>query len=209
MPPEVNKALDRHDLCGLYVAQYEMQPSATRALRAIPANCVASMNTHDMPPFAKFWNAGDVDDRIGLEMLSPASRAGELQSRERTKSSLVKFLTKKGLLTGAGPAPEAATVRDAVLEFLARSPADFVLVNIEDLWLETEWQNVPGTETEHPNWRRRLRCTLDEMRKDEGLAAALRWIDALRHGKPATKPVASTGSSTQKRSRGREAAVKC
>lgn len=209
VPPEVNKALDRHDLCGLYVAQYEMQPSATRALRPIPANCVASMNTHDMPPFAKFWNAGDVDDRIALDMLEARSRAGELQSRERTKTALIKFLSKKGLLGTGASASDAAAVRDGVLEFLATSQADFVLVNIEDLWLETNWQNVPGTETEHPNWRRRLRFTLDELRSHEGIAGALRWIDGLRHGKSAPKPVLTPGVSADKRRRGRQAAVKC
>ena len=96
-----------------------------------------------------------------------------------------------------------------MLELLARSPADFVLVNIEDLWLEDNWQNVPGTETEHPNWRRRLRLTLDEMRTDEGLGAKLRWMDALRRGREMKRPNSIAGSSSEKRSRGREAAIKC
>lgn len=213
VPPEVNKALDRHDLCGLYVAQYEMQPSATRALRAIPSNCVASMNTHDMPPFAKFWDGSDVDDRIALDMLAPGSRAGELQSRDRTRAALVKFLLKKGLLRAGGGEAQSGSVRDAVLEFLARSPADFVLVNIEDLWLETNWQNVPGTEDEHPNWRRRLRYSLDELRTHEEIAEALRWFDALRHGRAANKPThngpAMNVVSSEKRRRSREAAVEC
>lgn len=212
VPPEVNKALDRHDLCGLYVAQYEMQPSAARALRAVPSNCVASVNTHDMPPFAKFWNGTDVDDRIALDMLDPQQRAGELQSRARMKSALVKFLSKKGLLdikSTGDQSNETDKVRDGVLEFLSRSPADFVLVNVEDLWLETNWQNVPGTLDEHPNWRRRLRYTLDEMRSDEKIAEVLRWIDALRHEGPTKTADRAKTSASEKRNRNREAAVEC
>ena len=36
-------------------------------------------------------------------------------------------------------------------------------VTLEDLWLETERQNIPGTTDEHPNWRRPLRYSLEEI----------------------------------------------
>lgn len=190
VPPEVNRALDRHDLCGLYVAQYEMQPSAARALRPVPANCVASVNTHDMPPIATSWSGRDVDDRIKLDMLAAHKREGEMDARARLRESVVAFLRKRGLLdaglNGQAVAPGAAAagaVRDAVLDFLGDSPADFVLVNLEDLWLETQWQNVPGTMDTHPNWRRKLRLTLEQLAKSTEIAAMLKRLHAVR--KPA------------------------
>jgi 4-alpha-glucanotransferase len=46
---------------------------------------------------------------------------------------------------------------------LARSAAKRVLVNLEDLWLETRPQNVPGTTgDQHPNWQRRAGHGLDD-----------------------------------------------
>jgi len=37
-----------------------------------------------------------------------------------------------------------------------------VQVNLEDLWGESRPQNVPGTGPELPNWRGRVRFTLEE-----------------------------------------------
>jgi 4-alpha-glucanotransferase len=54
-------------------------------------------------------------------------------------------------------------------------------VNLEDLWLETEAQNVPGTTQERPNWRRRLRFTLDELRNQPEVKAVLSAIEHARH----------------------------
>jgi (1->4)-alpha-D-glucan 1-alpha-D-glucosylmutase len=38
-----------------------------------------------------------------------------------------------------------------------------MLVQIEDVAGEVEQANLPGTNDEHPNWRRRLSATLDEI----------------------------------------------
>jgi 4-alpha-glucanotransferase len=44
-----------------------------------------------------------------------------------------------------------------------------VLVNMEDLWLEARPQNVPGTSSERPNWRRKARLTLEQIFADKRL----------------------------------------
>ncbi len=181
VPPEVNRALARHDLCGLYVAQYKLQPSATRALRPVPANCVASVNTHDMAPLATFWSETDIEDRIALGMLRAEERNAEAARRQRIRRSLVRFLAREGLIEDSDTA-DVSAIRDAILAFLARSPADFVLLNLEDLWLESKWQNIPGTLDEHPNWRRRLRLSLEDIHRDESIARLMKRIDAWRAG---------------------------
>jgi 4-alpha-glucanotransferase len=63
---------------------------------------------------------------------------------------------------------------EAVLDGLARSPAWLVLATLEDLWLETRPQNVPGTGgAERPNWRGRMRVSLDELPARGDLIATL------------------------------------
>lgn len=73
----------------------------------------------------------------------------------------------------------AKTALERALEGLAASNARFVIVNLEDLWLETRPQNVPGSPSEH-NWLRRARLTLDEMRSDPDIRRQLEQIAAAR-----------------------------
>ena len=84
----------------------------------------------------------------------------------------MRFFAERGAIASASSdRADAREVRDALLDFLAQSPADFALVNIEDLWLETSWRNVPGTMDEHPNWRRRLRYDLAQIAADTSVEA--------------------------------------
>jgi 4-alpha-glucanotransferase len=41
----------------------------------------------------------------------------------------------------------------AVHAFVARTPSQIMLVQADDLTGETDPLNVPGTDTERPNWR--------------------------------------------------------
>jgi 4-alpha-glucanotransferase len=53
------------------------------------------------------------------------------------------------------------------------------LVQIDDLTDEADPVNVPATSLEHPNWRRRLSMTLEELAASPGLdelAAAFKTI---------------------------------
>jgi 4-alpha-glucanotransferase len=68
----------------------------------------------------------------------------------------------------------------AALAFLSASQARIVLVNLEDLWLETEPQNTPGTWEERPNWRRKARYSFEVFRQLPQVVDALREIDRVR-----------------------------
>jgi 4-alpha-glucanotransferase len=69
----------------------------------------------------------------------------------------------------------------ALLRSLAASPAQLALVGLEDLWLETRPQNVPGTSTERPNWTRKARYSLEEFSRMPEVLDALDQVHALRH----------------------------
>jgi 4-alpha-glucanotransferase len=47
------------------------------------------------------------------------------------------------------------------------------MVNLEDLWLETEPQNVPGTGPELPNWKRKVAKTMDELTRSAQVRSIL------------------------------------
>jgi 4-alpha-glucanotransferase len=55
-----------------------------------------------------------------------------------------------------------------------------VLVSLEDLWQETEPQNVPGTSSERPNWRRKARFSFEEFSTRADVVEPLKKVDELR-----------------------------
>lgn len=176
VPPEVNPALERHGLLGMYVLQFELRADGWP--RPPSAHDVAGLNTHDTPTFAGFWFGRDIDDRRELGLLDEIQAAAEAAARERLRAGVLAFLREAGLL---GPAEaDVGAVLRALLRFLARSEAALVLVNLEDLWLEEQPQNVPGTSQERPNWRRKARYSLEEFSKMDVVRETLEALNLLR-----------------------------
>lgn len=172
VPPEIGEAMDRHDVLGMYVVQYELQPG-NQGLRTPPARSAASLNTHDMPTFRAFWEARDV---AVLQQLGFFDEGQAREERERRAALRRQILEE---LPPEERSDERAVLR-RLLEILAASPARMVLVNLEDLWGETEPQNVPGTHTERPNWRRKARYGFEELSTKPEVVDALKRVDAVR-----------------------------
>lgn len=136
VPPEVRPAMKEHGIKRTFVLQFEIDPKKPDLLPPVPAESLATLNTHDLPPFAAFWN-------------------GENSAMEALKKYLF---------------------------FLAQSEAQIMLINLEDLWLEKEPQNRPGTSHEL-NWRRKARFTLEEFEKNRGIMDILKEVNQLRREK--------------------------
>ena len=152
VPPEVNESMARHNIRPLYVAQYETAlGSGEGALRAPSAGSVASLNTHDLFPFQGFLEGTDIDERLRLKFITAAEAVAERNERERTREALSQFVGED--------------IFEGCLDFLAKSQADIVLLNPEDLWQETNPQNIPSTTKEHPNWKRRMRYSLERLKR--------------------------------------------
>jgi 4-alpha-glucanotransferase len=164
----------------MYVVQYELDSNLKRALRPVPANAVASLNTHDMPPFAAFWQGLDIQSRQELGLLDEAAAQQEMERRQTLKEYLVGLLQSKG--QGMTPCVGLQAVLRAALAFLSASRALVVLVNLEDLWQEVQYQNMPGFPKESRNWRRKARYTFDTFYQLPQVVEALNEIDGIRRG---------------------------
>jgi 4-alpha-glucanotransferase len=169
VPPEVPKKMNRHGVRRMYVVQYEARPDAP--LVPPPAASVASINTHDMPTFAAWWAAKDVDDRVAMGLLDAAGAERERETRERMKRGIVDSLVE-------GPASDAQTALEAVLAYLGASPAEIVLINLEDLWGELEPQNVPGMPER--SWRHKFRMGLEDAQADGSIRRVLTKVSSGR-----------------------------
>jgi 4-alpha-glucanotransferase len=177
VPSYVRTGMDRHGIHHSYVVQYEL--AGEEKLRPPGERDVASINTHDMSTFAAFWNGADIGTRIELGLLDEHDAAGEREQRSQTRHMLVDLLRGEGLLDLERD-PSPADVLRALLAHLASSEAAIVVVNLEDLWLEEEPQNVPGTSDERPNWCRKAARSLEEMRSSSDVAALLEMVDRHR-----------------------------
>jgi len=82
------------------------------------------------------------------------------------------------LLSKDHAAPDA--VLKAWLAFLAQNEEAFLLINLEDLWLEPAPQNTPGTWDERPNWQRKARLSLAAIRQSNSISQLLETISDIR-----------------------------
>jgi 4-alpha-glucanotransferase len=129
--------------------------------------------THDLATLEGFWLGRDIAWRRKLS-LYPDVTAEKADADERAadRRLLLDALVGEGLLaaaettrfwSAAGEPVFHRDLGDAIQRYLARSRARLMLVQLEDLVGETEQANLPGTTDEHPNWRRRLSQTLEQI----------------------------------------------
>lgn len=168
VPDEVRQAMNLRNARQLYVQPFEVNPDRQEPVKAPSIQSVASLNTHDLVPFAGFWRESDIYDRFERGWLDTGQEHSARDERDRFRRIIKRKLTETGDWR-EDHVDEATTAIRAAHSFLASSEAEIVLINIEDLWSETEPQNRPGTVDPVPNWRRKLARTVDGIFDDPGI----------------------------------------
>jgi len=179
VPSYVRLAMRRHDFQRMYVVHYELASDLQKGVPPISSKSVASLNTHDMPPFAAFWQGLDIEERRRIGLLDKKGAKEEKARLQSMKKALIALLRDRDWLQGAEN--DTSAVLRGCLSFLAASRARTVLINLEDLWLETEPHNIPSTrEEEYPNWRRRAQYTFEQFCQLPQMADTLQKVNKLR-----------------------------
>ncbi len=134
-----------------------------------PAQALVSSSTHDLPTLAGFWQNGDIEARKRAGLADDAGYWNQLQDRTREKQRMLDLLRSENLLPHSYPA-DASQIREldgelhnAVIGFLAQTPSVILLANQEDYTKETQQQNLPGSTSQYPNWRRKMARAVDEL----------------------------------------------
>jgi 4-alpha-glucanotransferase len=180
VPRAIRSAMAGHGVHRTYVAQLESKP--VRPLPPVQRLALASVNTHDMAPFAAYWDGKDIDDRLSRDLLDQKEARAERTQRGKRRKALVRALRSAGHLPRHGPAElPAADVLPALLAWLGASEARVVLASLEDLWGETEPQNRPGTSA-GANWSRRARHRLEEFDDHDEITRTLMRLAEFRVG---------------------------
>jgi 4-alpha-glucanotransferase len=151
--------------------EQDMETGAFDPPQAYPPLALAVVGSHDLPTLRGWWEGRDLDIKERLGLFPDGDEAEkQRETRERDKQQLVTALRREGLLPDDGE-PNIRALARAAHFYLARTPCVLAMAQIDDLTDEADPVNVPATSDEHPNWRRRLSMTLDE------LAARQRFID--------------------------------
>jgi 4-alpha-glucanotransferase len=152
-----------------------------------PREALACVGIHDLHTLAGWWGAHDIDVRreTGLVDSVEVGRMKELRAHQRRRA--LGVLAGAGLLPSVmepvmrdeveapGDLPESLAV--AFHRFVARTPSRLFVVQAEDLTGAIEQVNIPGTVSEHPNWKRKLAVDIEVLSAEPlfaAIAAAMR-----------------------------------
>lgn len=161
---EIRQLLDQFGILGYRLLYFEREGGGYRPPQDYPGQAVATISTHDLPTFAGFWRGADIAARREAGLLpNEKDYLEQIEAREADKKALAEFLLD------FSPVPEQAGDEGrtlAALTCLAKTPSRILMVNQEELTGEAGQQNLPGSTAEHPNWRRKMRVNIEDLRTE-------------------------------------------
>ena len=167
--PVVRETLARFGILSYRLLYFERADGGFKRPSEYPAQALVSTTTHDLATIAGFWTGADIEARFRTGTIDAGSRDAQMASRRVDKQRLLDALLADGLLApayerDAGRLAElTGEVHQAIIGFLATTPSTLWLVNQEDITMEPEQQNLPGTTWQYPNWGRKMRWTLEDL----------------------------------------------
>ncbi len=163
-----------------------------------PREALACLTTHDLHTLAGWWSEHDIEVRHRIGMVEGVDRVRLRDERAHWRRRLLGLLAEQGLLPddldavmrGEAEAPQLMpeSLFVALHAAIARAPSRLVVAQAEDLTGAVEQVNIPGTMTEHPNWRRKLALDLEELPRSPLFNAI---TEALRRERPKPSRAAS------------------
>jgi (1->4)-alpha-D-glucan 1-alpha-D-glucosylmutase len=188
VPEELGGALADAGVLSYRVLLFERQATGEFKPPAMyPVQAIVAASTHDLPTLAGWWESRDLTLRAELGLFPvEESRKQQIVGRVLDRARLLLALDHEQLLPqGVSSDPSllprmTAEVAYAVQAFLARTPAQLMVVQLEDVLLVREQANLPGTVDTHPNWRRKLPVALERFTDDERFIELERTLRRLR-----------------------------
>jgi (1->4)-alpha-D-glucan 1-alpha-D-glucosylmutase len=135
-----------------------------------------------------FWQGADLGLRERLNLYpSDDFRDQQQQIRQQDRLEILAALTREDLIA-SDETYETIACKElsnelavSIQRYLARSQSMLLMVQLEDLLLQSNQVNVPGTIDEYPNWRSKLSTTLEYWPNQIDLEAFAFAINAERN----------------------------
>jgi len=171
VPPALREGMERFGILSYRLFYFEKgEDGEPKRVQDYVRQALVSSTTHDLPTLAGFWSGRDIEARRAADMLPDTGQyRNQVEERRAEKGRLLNALIRDGLLPQDFPRDAAnwtdltGELHNAVIGYLASTPSMLFLLNQEDLTKETEQQNLPGTTWQYPNWKRKMRYTLEEL----------------------------------------------
>ncbi|HSG82064.1 MAG TPA: 4-alpha-glucanotransferase, partial [Gemmatimonadota bacterium] len=146
-----------------------------RAPSRYSPRAMVTANTHDNPPLLGFWKDRDLELRHAAgELQAPGALDEAKTDRKHEREALVRRLRREGCLDSTRVGDPYPALAAAVHSLLAKTPAPLVGASLDDLCGESDPINLPGIQLDrYPSWSRRQRRSLEELKRDDGVARAL------------------------------------
>jgi glycogen operon protein len=166
VPEGFRERLEAVDILSYRVLWFERDGARFAAPARYPAKAVACVSTHDLPTIAGWWTGADIAEKRQLGLLDADAAAGAQAERHVARHALADAMVEAGVNTGApidAGAPHDPAITAALHRYAGASPAAVVLLQADDLAGETAAVNLPGTDRERPNWRRKVGVDADAL----------------------------------------------
>lgn len=157
IPDGLREALAAAQILSYRVLWFERDGAGFQPAGHYPRLALSCLASHDLPTFMGWRQARDIEIDRELGHIDKPAEAQRRAARAKEIRAL------DGLTRPRGGSAEAASV--AAHRFVASTPSMVMLVQADDLAGETEPLNVPGTDRERPNWRRRISKSVDDLAK--------------------------------------------
>jgi (1->4)-alpha-D-glucan 1-alpha-D-glucosylmutase len=181
-------ALARFEVLSYRLLYFERHDDGSfKAPEVYPRDALVAISTHDLATLTGWWAGHDLRLRLQLGLF-PNEQLFEKQLLDRTQERVRLLLAVQhaGLLT-ADAVAEAGTasvlppqVVEAIHAFMAATPSQIMMVQMEDVLGEVEQVNMPGTTSQHPNWCRKLPLELKAIDADVNFGRLAKTLSALR-----------------------------
>lgn len=138
-----------------------------------PQQALVASSTHDLPTLTGFWSGRDIEARRDAGLIDESNFSRQNDERRQEKQKILDVLHGEHLLPDwyerdAQRIPSVdGELHNAVVGFLARMPSMLLLLNGEDFTKEENQQNLPGSTAEYPNWQRKMRVAIEDLRSPE------------------------------------------
>ncbi len=185
VPEGLRDEMERKEMLGMRVLWFEREEDGTfTPPDRWPTGAAAMTSTHDLPTVAGWWSGRDTDWTWSLRRKSDAaSEAEHRSSRARERTRLWSSMRDAGVVTAdLMPGPDdTSPVVDAALAYVGSTPSPISILPMEDIVGIVEQPNLPGTTSEHPNWRRRMPAATGDLLDRPEVAARIATLNDKRN----------------------------
>ena len=170
--PAVRETLASFGILSYRLFYFEKYNGGFRRSDEYPQQALVSSTTHDLPTLTGYWAGADIEARRKAGTIDEEGYRAQSSARAQDKQKMLDVLFQASLLPehlprAAGDYPELTEeLLRAIAGFLAVTPSQLWAINQEDITRELHQQNLPGTTWQYPNWRRKLRFTIEELQSD-------------------------------------------